>query len=75
MQPNLGLHPTTKKALKDEPNAAKHYCDWAVELAHEWRDVRHFCGAHSGLVVFKESQFETALISAIDLARPELEKA
>ena len=74
VQPTLGLHPTTKKALKDEPNAAKHYCDWAVELAHEWRDGRHFCGAHSGLVIFEKGQFETALISAIDLARPELEK-
>jgi len=75
VQPNLGLHPTTKKALKDEPNAARHYYDWAINLASEWRDGRHFCGAHSGLVVFEEGQFETALISAIDLARPELEKA
>jgi len=73
VQPNLGLHPTTKKALKDEPNAGKHYCDWAVDLAHEWRNVRHFCGAHSGLMVFEEGQFEAALLSVIDNTRHELE--
>ncbi|MDX2374157.1 hypothetical protein NJD71_08445 [Psychrobacter sp. PP-21] len=73
VQPNLGLHPTTKKALKEEPNAGKHYCDWAVDLAHEWRNVRHFCGAHSGLMVFEEGQFEAALLSVIDNTRHELE--
>lgn len=73
VQPNLGLHPTTKKALKDETDAGKRYCDWAVALAHEWRNVRHFCGAHSGLVVFEEGQFEAALLSTIDNARSELE--
>ena len=73
VQPNLGLHPTTKKALKEEPNAGKHYCDWAVGLAHEWRNVRHFCGAHSGLMVFEEGQFEAALLSVIDNTRNELE--
>lgn len=73
VQPNLGLHPTTKKALKEEPNAGKHYCDWAVDLAHEWRNVRHFCGAHSGLMVFEEGQFEAALLSVIDNTRNELE--
>ena len=73
VQPNLGLHPTTKKALKDDANAGKEYCDWAVELAHEWRDGRNFCGAHSGLVLFEEGQFEAALLSVIDSARNELE--
>lgn len=73
VQPNLGLHPTTKKALKTEQNAGKHYCDWAVGLAHEWRNVRHFCGAHSGLMVFEEGQFEAALLSVIDNTRNELE--
>jgi len=73
VQPNLGLHPTTKKALKTEQNAGKHYCDWAVDLAHEWRNVRHFCGAHSGLMVFEEGQFEAALLSVIDNTRNKLE--
>lgn len=73
VQPNLGLHPTTKKALKDDANAGTEYCDWAIELAHEWRSGRHFCGAHSGLVVFEEGKFEAALLSVIDSARNELE--
>ncbi|WP_319822888.1 hypothetical protein [Psychrobacter sp. ENNN9_III] len=73
MQADLGLHPTTLKALKDELNAGKEYCDWATQLAHKWRDVRNFCGAHSGLVKFEEGRFEAALLSAIDRARPELE--
>ena len=72
VQPSLGLHPTTKKALKDEPNSGKDYCDWAVGLAHAWRDGRYFCGAHSGLVVFEEGQFESVLLSVIDSARNEL---
>lgn len=71
--PELGLHPTTKKALKDEPNAGKQYCDWVTQLAHDWRDVHHFCAAHSGLVTFEEGNFEASLLSAIDRARPELE--
>ncbi len=73
VQADLGLHPTTLTALKDEPNAGKEYCDWATQLAHNWRDVRNFCGAHSGLVEFEEGRFEAALLSAIDRARPELE--
>ena len=73
--PELLLHPTTKKALKDEPNAGKQYCDWAANLAHEWREVRNFCAAHSYLVKFKEGEFEKALLKAIDKARPKLENA
>ena len=73
--PELLLHPTTKKALKDEPDAGKQYCDWATNLAHEWREVRNFCAAHSYLVKFKEGEFEKALLKAIDKARPKLEKA
>jgi len=73
--PELILHPTTKKALKDEPNAGKHYCDWAEALAHEWCDVRNFCAAHSYLVQFKEGGFEKALVKAIKKARPKLETA
>lgn len=73
--PELILHPTTKKALNDEPDAGKQYCDWATNLAHEWRDVRNFCAAHSYLVSFKEGEFEKALLKAIDKARPKLESA
>lgn len=71
--PELILHPTTKKALKDKPNAGRQYCDWATNLAHEWHDVRNFCAAHSYLVEFNESEFKTALLQAIDKARPKLE--
>ena len=73
--PELLLHPTTKKALKNEPNAGKEYCDWASNLAHEWREVRNFCAAHSFLVKFKEGEFEKALLKAIAKARPKLENA
>ncbi|MEZ7502755.1 hypothetical protein QO189_09765 [Psychrobacter sp. Arc29] len=73
--PELILHPTTKKALKNEPNAGAQYCDWATHLAHEWRDVRNFCAAHSYLVRFKDGEFETALVKAIEKARPKLEKS
>ena len=73
--PELLLHPTTKKALKNEPNAGKEYCDWASNLAHEWREVRNFCAAHSYLVKFKDGEFEKALLKAVDKARPKLENA
>ncbi len=72
--PELMLHPTTKKALKNEPNAGKQYCDWATQLAHQWRDTRHFCAAHSGMVKFEIGGFEKALLTAIDKARPKLAK-
>ena len=71
----LLLHPTTKKALKNEPNAGKEYCDWASNLADDWRDVRNFCAAHSYLVKFKDGEFEKALLKAIAKARPKLENA
>ncbi|WP_201532284.1 MULTISPECIES: hypothetical protein [unclassified Psychrobacter] len=73
--PELLLHPTTKKALKNEPNAGKEYCDWASNLADDWRDVRNFCAAHSYLVKFKNGEFEKALLKAIAKARPKLENA
>ena len=73
--PELLLHPTTKKALQNETNAGKEYCDWASNLAHEWREVRNFCAAHSYLVKFKEGEFEKALLKAIAKARPKLENA
>lgn len=73
--PELLLHPTTKKALTNEPNAGKQYCDWATELAHQWRDTRHFCAAHSNLVTFEVHGFEKSLLTAIDKARPKLENS
>ena len=73
--PELLLHPTTKKALKNEPNAGQEYCDWASNLADDWRDVRNFCAAHSYLVKFKDGEFEKALLKAIAKARPKLENA
>ena len=73
--PELMLHPTTKAALKKEANAGKQYCDWATNLAHEWRDTRNFCAAHSGLVEFEAGEFEKALLSAIDKVRPKFENA
>lgn len=73
VQPRLGLHPTTKQALLDETTASRQYCDWVMTLAHKWRDTRYFCGAHSGLVEFGEGEFESALLSAIDAARSELQ--
>ena len=73
--PELLLHPTTKKALKNESNAGKEYCDWASNLADDWRDVRNFCAAHSYLVKFKDGEFEKALSKAIAKARPKLENA
>lgn len=72
--PELMLHPTTKKALKNEPDAGKRYCDWATQIAKDW-DVRHFCAAHSYLVNFKQGEFEKALLKAINKARPKLENA
>lgn len=73
--PELILHPTTKHALLDTPNAGKQYCDWATQIAHEWRDTRHFCAAHSYMVTFKAGEFEQALLTAIAKIRPKLEKA
>ncbi|WP_367111527.1 hypothetical protein [uncultured Psychrobacter sp.] len=75
IQAGINLHATTLKALKDEPDAGKNYCDWATDLAHKWREIRNFCGAHSGLVVFEEGRFESALLATIDSARPELENS
>lgn len=71
--PELMLHPTTKQALKDKPNAGQQYCDWATNLAHEWQDVRHFCAAHSHLVTFHKGEFKKSLLKAINKARPKLE--
>lgn len=75
VQPSLGLHPTTKQALTDEPMASEQYCEWATELAHTWREVQYFCGAHSGLVEFGEGEFESALLSAINAARSALQSS
>jgi len=72
--PELHLHPTTKQALIDATNAGQQYCDWATQLAQDWCEVINFCAAHSGLVVFRSGEFTTALLTAIDKARPKLEK-
>ncbi|MGM8884474.1 hypothetical protein ACS8FD_00865 [Psychrobacter sp. 1U2] len=72
--PEVVLQPDTKKALKDEPDAAKQYCDWATQLAHDW-DVRNFCAAHTHLITFEQGQFKETLLNTIDSARPKLEKA
>lgn len=72
--PEIMLHPTTKKALEDNSNSGKAYCDWATQIAHDW-DVRNFCAAHSYLVRFKEGEFEKALLKAVNKARPKLENA
>lgn len=73
--PELLSHPTTKQALKDELDAGKQYCDWATELAHQWRDTHNFCAAHSSLITFEVGGFEKALLKAIEKARPKLEKS
>ena len=73
--PEIMLHPTTKKALEDNSNAGKEYCDWASNLAHDWREVRNFCAAHSYLVRFKEGEFEKSLLKAVNKARPKLENS
>ena len=75
VQPKLGLHITTKKALIDAPDAAKQYHDWVTQLAHQWRDTRNFCAAHSGLIKFEVGGFEKSLLTAIDDAYPKLEGA
>lgn len=73
--PKLMLHPTTRQALIDAPDAGQQYCDWASKLAQDWQATVNFCAAHSGLVVFAPGAFKTALLQAVDKARPKLEKA
>ena len=73
--PELNLHPTTKQALLNEPNAGKQYCDWATQLAYQWRDTRNLCAAHSHMITFETGEFEKALLTAIDKTRPKLENA
>lgn len=72
--PELSLHPTTKKALKDEPNAGQKYCNWAEALADRWQETQNFCAAHSDLVKFAPGEFKAALLKAVEKARPKLEK-
>jgi len=64
--PVISIHPRTKDALKDEPNAVEQYCNWAIDIAKKWGDTENFCPAHSALVKFKNREFETTLIEAID---------
>ncbi|MFZ3075692.1 MAG: hypothetical protein WA114_05910 [Psychrobacter glacincola] len=58
--------------LVENDAVAQHYCDWATKLAHDWRGTQNFCPAHSYLVKFTNSEFETALLKAIAKARPKL---
>lgn len=73
--PEVNLHPTTKKALKDEPDAGKQYCDWATNLADQWSETRNFCAAHSHRIEFKTGEFKDSLLKAVKKARPDLEEA
>lgn len=72
--PEVLLQPDTKKALKDEPDAAKHYCDWATQLAHDW-DVRHFCAAHTHRIEFEKGEFKKTLLKTIERKRADIERA
>ncbi|EGK14787.1 hypothetical protein [Psychrobacter sanguinis] len=75
VMPELGIHPTTKKALTDQPTAGRDYCDWAENLAEKWQDIRHVCAAHSDVIHFEAGGFKAALLKAIEKARPKLENA
>lgn len=73
--PEIMLHPTTKAALIDMPDAGNQYCNWATKLANDWSETRNFCAAHSHMIAFKDGEFKTALLAAIDKARPKLTHA
>ncbi len=75
VMPEVLLHPSTKDALLDEPDAGKQYCDWALDIADKWGDTRNFCAAHTHRIEFKAGEFGQALTKAIDKARPKLEDA
>lgn len=70
--PVISIHPRTKDALKDEPNAVEHYYNWAIDIAKKWGDTENFCAAHSALVKFENRDFETTLIEAINNGRAQL---
>lgn len=72
--PEVLLQPDTKKALKDEYDAGKQYCDWATQLARDW-DVRHFCAAHTHRIEFEQGGFKEALLKTIERKRADLEEA
>ncbi len=72
--PEVLLQPDTKKALKDEPDAGKQYCDWATQLVHDW-DVRNFCAAHTHMIEFEEGEFKETLLKTIERKRADLENA
>ena len=73
--PEVAISPATKKALKNEPDAGKQYCDWAVGIAEKWGDTQNFCAAHSGVIEFKNREFEIALLEAVEKERTDLENA
>lgn len=72
--PEVLLQPDTKKALKDEPDAGKQYCNWTTQLAHDW-EVRHFCAAHTHMIEFEKGQFKETLLNTIERKRDDLEEA
>ncbi len=73
--PEINLHPQTKSALTNEPNAGQQYCAWATQLAERWRETRNFCAAHSHKIEFKAGEFQAALLTTIDKKRANLEEA
>lgn len=70
--PKLLLNPLTKKALKPEPNAGNDFCDWAENLAYEWRDTRYLCAAHADTVEFAIGEFQTVLKKEVAKMREKL---
>lgn len=68
----IAVHPSTQKALKNEPDAGKVYCNWATQIALQWNDTRNFCAAHSDLIEFAAEDFEESLLTAIENFRAEL---
>lgn len=70
--PKILLNPLTKKALKPEPNAGKDFCDWAEQIAHDWRDTRQVCAAHADTVRFEMGEFEQVLIGEVAKLRNKL---
>ena len=71
--PEIALHPTTKKALLEEPNAGEAYCDWANEVANQWSETRNFCAAHSGVLTLENGEFKQAVDKAVAKFRKKLE--
>lgn len=72
--PGVMLNPLTRFALTEQADAGQMFCDWADQLAREWRDTRTVCAAHSDLVRFTSGAFEQTLHEAVRKHRPTLEQ-